>query len=135
MFARLRENLARMMMGRYGMDTLGRVLFVVSMILYFINLLTGSVTLVLLELVLLGWMFYRFFSRSTNKRSMENRKFLAFFGRVKRWLLLQKNKWKYRKTHVYRKCPHCQMVLRLPRQKGEHEVKCPGCASRFHVKV
>ena len=135
MFARLRESLALMMMGRYGMDTLNRVLFAVSMVLYVANLLLGSVALVFLELVMLWWMIFRFFSRNTYKRSMENRKFMEFFGRVKRWILLQRNKIKYRKTHVYRKCPHCKMVLRLPRQKGEHQVKCPGCASRFHVKV
>ena len=135
MFARLRDSLARCMMGRYGMDTLNRVLFAASMVLYFINLLAGSVTLVLLEMVMLWWMFFRFLSRNTNKRSAENYKFMVFFGRVKKWILLQKNKIKYRKTHVYRACPSCKTVLRLPRKKGEHQVKCPGCSSVFRVKV
>ncbi|MBR4865745.1 MAG: hypothetical protein IKU11_03590 [Clostridia bacterium] len=135
MFARFRDSLARFMMGRYGMDTLNRVLFALSMVLYFINLLAGSVTLVILEMVMLWCMFFRFLSRNTYKRSMENRKFMELFGRVKQWILLQKNKIKYRKTHVYRACPSCKMVLRLPRKAGEHEVKCPRCAARFRVKV
>ena len=135
MFARFRDAMSRSMMGRYGMDPLNRVLLVAAMALYLINLLVGSVILVLLELVMFWWMFFRFLSRNTYKRSEENRKFMGFWGSIKRWFLLQKNKFKYRKTHIYRKCPNCKTVLRLPRKKGEHEVKCPNCSSRFRVKV
>ena len=135
MFARFRDAMARFMMGRYGMDALNRILFAASMVLYLINLLVRSVPLVLLELIMIWWMVFRFLSRNTYKRSAENRKFMGFWGSLKRWFLLQKNKFKYRKTHVYRKCPSCKTVLRLPRKKGEHEVKCPSCSSRFHVKV
>ena len=135
MFARFREGLARAMVGRYGMDDLNRALCGLTLLLYIVNLFAHSLVLVLLELGAFWWMFFRVLSRNLWKRREENRKFMKLFGGVKKWFLLQKNKWKYRKTHVNRKCPGCKTVLRLPRRAGEHQVKCPTCGARFEVKV
>ena len=86
-------------------------------VLYFIS----SVTLAVL-------IFHRIFSRKLDKRRRENQRFCDFWK-------LRKNKFRDRKTHVYRKCPSCSAVLRLPRSKGEHSVVCPRCKERFNTRV
>jgi uncharacterized C2H2 Zn-finger protein len=76
---------------------------------------------------LVVWMFSRMFSRNIAARKRENDKFCGFFK-------LRRNKFRDRKTHVYRKCPSCKAVLRLPKAKGKHFVVCPRCKNRFEVK-
>ena len=39
------------------------------------------------------------------------------------------------KVHVYKKCPACGAVLRLPRRIGVHKTVCPKCGKEFTVKV
>ena len=46
-----------------------------------------------------------------------------------------RDKWTFRKTHVFKKCPGCKAVLRLPRKKGKHTVNCPHCHKNFTVHV
>ena len=67
-------------------------------------------------------------------RRKENDFVFGIFRRIKGFFKLQKNKFKDRKTHVYRKCPKCKAVLRLPKAKGKHTVVCPRCKNRFEVR-
>ena len=60
---------------------------------------------------------------------------ISIQGQADSQTLLQKSKHRDRKTHVFRKCPACKSVLRLPRQKGKHTVRCPRCQHRFDVKI
>ncbi len=39
------------------------------------------------------------------------------------------------KYHVYRICPGCKANIRLPKEKGQHSVRCPGCGTLFDVKI
>ncbi len=123
------------MYGRYGMDTLGKVLMGTYLVLillhsiltFFIDsplydLLSFVVSMTLAIIVLC-----RMMSRKVDKRRRENQKFCAFFK-------LRKNKFRDRKTHVYRECPGCHATLRLPKAKGKHSVVCPRCKTRFQVK-
>ena len=59
----------------------------------------------------------------------------AFFGRVRRAILRLIHRIRDRKTHVYRRCPVCKNVLRLPREVGDHGVNCPVCHGHFSVKI
>lgn len=129
------------MYGRYGIDTLGKVLlgvYIAVVLVYGVGSLfipSDAVRLgtvlhlcyLLLTSLLVVWIFFRMFSRNIAKRRRENEKFCGFF---KLW----RNRIRDRKTHVYRKCPKCGAVLRLPRAKGKHNVVCPRCRERFGVK-
>ena len=128
------------MYGRYGTDTLSKVtlwVYAGVMVAYLIlrlifqgDLVASiiiSVSYFVISTALVYWMFFRMFSKNIYKRRRENDKFCGFFK-------LRKNKWRDRKTHVYRKCPKCKAVLRLPRAKGKHNVVCPRCQNRFEVK-
>ena len=130
-----KSKLYRFMYGRYGTDTLGNVMlvsYIVITILYtfigfFVDSVWFDVAVWLVSTALAITVFYRMFSRNVVKRRKENERFCGFFR-------LRKNKFKDRKTHVYRRCPECKAVIRLPKAKGKHTVVCPRCKKRFSVK-
>ena len=123
------------MYGRYGTDTLGKfllityvvILLIHSVLSFFIDSPFYYLFMWLVSVALAITVFYRMLSRNIAKRRKENERFCSFFR-------LRKNKFKDRKTHVYRKCPSCKAVLRLPKAKGNHTVLCPKCKNRFSVK-
>ena len=140
-----RTSFLRFMYGRYGgNDTLQKVLLITYLVVVVchavlkliftvtmpLNILASAILGISYLVVSLGltfWIFFRIFSKNIHKRRQENEKFFGFFK-------LQKNKWRDRKTHVYRKCPSCKAVLRLPKAKGKHNVVCPRCKNRFSVR-
>ena len=132
---KFKNRLYRFMYGRYGGDTLNKVLIWVYAIWIIlcsvVSIFNDSVWFTLLYWLstfgLVFWIFFRMFSRNITARRKENDRFCGFFK-------LRRNKFKDRKTHVYRKCPHCKAVLRLPKAKGKHFVVCPRCKTRFEVK-
>lgn len=122
------------MYGRYGTDTLNKVLlgvYIALVAIYtvaslFVSSVLFSLAYALLSSLLVVVIFWRMFSRKIANRRRENDKFCGFFR-------LRRNKWRDRKTHVYRKCPSCRAMLRLPKAKGKHSVVCPRCKNRFTV--
>lgn len=139
---RLRDKLIRFMYGRNGMDKFNMFLFVIYFILMICSWIIGIFSPMIMSLVfnplmliLAIYMTFRCFSRNIYKRQIENRKYLAFSGKIKEKVNLQKNKFKDRKTHVYKKCPYCKAILRLKRIKGNHSAVCPRCTKSFEVRV
>ena len=132
---KFKNKLYRFMYGRYGYDTLSKTLlwvYIGVMLLYMIvSLFVQSalfyVVYLMATMFLIAYIFYRTMSRNIAKRRAENEKFCNFFK-------LRRNKFRDRKTHVYRKCPTCKAVLRLPKAKGKHSVTCPRCKNKFTVR-
>ena len=125
------EKLAKMMYGRNGNDNLNRFLVIFSCVLATVNIFISSIIITLLVMTLLIVCTFRMLSKDLVARRKENARYLKFSGKFK----LLKNKIKDRKTHVYKKCPKCKAVLRLPKRKGEHSVVCPKCKEHFEVKI
>ena len=129
------NKLARFFYGRYGNDTLNKVLtgiYLVWLITFSIlNIFIRTLAFTLvgwgLTLMIFSWILFRTMSRNIYARRRENDKFCGFFR-------LKRNKFRDRKTHVYRKCKKCKAVLRLPKAKGKHFVNCPKCHNRFQVR-
>lgn len=133
-----RYKLSQFLYGRYmayGIDLLTKVLAIVCILLSVINLLVSSLIIYLIETALFIWMFYRLFSKNIAKRQAENRKATDFINKIKGRFTLRKRMHTDRETHIYKKCPHCSVMLRLPRKPGEHNVNCPRCRNNFKVKV
>ena len=130
-----RQRFYRFMYGRNGTDTLGSAALFAALLLMILEAVTHWWWLSILSLALLIYSNFRVFSKNLVKRRTENAAFCALWKKVKNFFSLQKSKWRDRKTHVYRKCPHCKNVLRLPRRAGKHTVNCPCCHKRFDVKV
>jgi uncharacterized C2H2 Zn-finger protein len=126
-----RYKLAQLLRGRYlsyGVDLYSKILAIICIILSVINLFLGSIIIYLVQTTLFIWLAYRLFSRNISARQKENQKILNF-------LTLKKRIHNDRNTHIYKKCPHCGVTLRLPRRPGEHNVNCPRCKNDFKVKV
>ena len=143
-----KQKLARFLYGRYGADDLYRFLFLTEIILLVLatvcNVLghaapifsiVGTV-LYLLAIAALVWSFYRSMSRQMAKRQKETQWFLRTKYKVCHPIKSRRGNRPYDTvTHVFRNCPQCKAVLRLPREKGKHTAKCPRCSHRFSVKI
>ena len=132
---KFRDKLIRFMYGRNGNDPLNQALFWVYFVLLLLNIFLRSIVLWIIELILVALYLFRFLSRNIYRRQNENRGFLKIRNKFTGFFKLQKNKFRDRKTHVYRKCEHCRVVLRLPKKKGKHTVRCPHCNKTFSVKI
>ncbi|MBQ6825906.1 MAG: hypothetical protein IJP34_04530 [Clostridia bacterium] len=143
-----RYKLMQFMAGRYGPDKLSYFLVVCSLIISFLNILlrfiaisVSSPVLLILGYVfqllgygILGYAFFRVLSRNIYARQKENAWFLnktSFIKRRRDFI----NQKKADKSHIYRKCPKCKAVLRLPHRIGTHKTVCPRCSKEFTVRV
>ena len=135
MFYKIKEALIRFMYGRYGSDSLNKFLLICYIIISALNLFIGSFILYILALGLAVYVFFRMFSRNIYSRQKENSRFLSYKSKITSFFTLNKNRFKERKTHIYKKCPYCKAILRFPRKKGNHSSVCPKCSKSFKVKV
>lgn len=131
---KFRNKLYKFMYGRYGIDELYKVGLIICLLLSFLNIFINSRIVTTLEFILLIILMYRVFSKNIIKRRYENSKYLNLKKKIKNKFELLKKRIHDRKTHIYRKCPVCATVLRLPLKKGEHTCKCPVCNKKFKVK-
>ncbi len=130
---RFRDKFARFMYGRNGFDRTCNLLLWTGLILVVLNMFLHSFVLNIIYYVILIYCMFRILSRNIYKRRTEDQKVMAVWGRIKNFFLLLKNKFRDRKTHIYRTCPECKANLRLPKRKGKHTVRCPKCSNRFEI--
>lgn len=135
----IKQWLYNFMYGRYGNDKLNNYLlwtYIGLLLVQMVLMLFADASVVvkviyhvvsILSLTVAFFTLYRTFSRNIYKRRRENEKLMNF-------LSLRAAKKRDRKTHVFRKCPKCRAVLRLPKAKGKHAVVCPRCSERFEVR-
>ena len=130
-----RNRLMTFMYGRYGIDELYYGLFALAILIAVINMFVGSLVLYLVGVILLGFMIFRSFSRKYERRRRENMMFLKVWKPIKSWFILQRDRFRDRKTARYRKCTACKAIIKLPNKKGSHSVRCPKCGERFGVRI
>ena len=133
----MREKLARFMVGRNGNDQLNLFLFGVNAVLLIAAaLLKGSLGrgLYIAVLVLLGYIYFRMFSRNLTRRREENGKYLRAQYRVAAALKVRKEKWVQRKDYKFFTCPSCKTTLRVPRGHGKIKIVCRKCGNSFTGK-
>ncbi len=129
-----RYRLMQFMSGRYGTDSLTHFILITAVVCSFINLILRSAVLQLAVYALIIWAAFRVLSRNHEARRRENRFFnekLNFLKGKREIYVRRKND----KAHVYKKCPACKAVLRLPHRIGTHSTVCPRCSKEFKVKV
>lgn len=137
----MKEKIRRFFYGRYGIDTLGYIIVITSMVISVASSLIGIVSdiasfiLWVLSYLLLAWAIFRMMSRNHAARRRENDCISGLVKPVKKWFKLKYNQIKDAKTHVYLKCPDCKNYLRLPKGRGEIAVTCPVCKCKFDTKT
>lgn len=127
----MKKWLQKFMIGRYGVDQMSNIMSMAGVILLLINIFTKYSIFNTVGLVLIGWSYFRIFSRNINKRYMENQKFLKSYKPIERKILKYKNRIKKSKDYKYFKCPNCGQELRVPRKKGRINIKCSNCKTSF----
>ena len=134
-FDRVRASLARLMMGRYGVDQLSYAMVIAALVLTLAGALTRLGLLTLLADALLIVSFVRMFSKNRVKRAQENQLYLQKTLGVRKgtreWLNRVKNSKQYR----YFVCPKCKARLRVPRGVGNVTITCKRCGNRFDKKA
>lgn len=134
----MREKIARVMQGRYGVDSLSKFLLACGLAAVFGAALFDNVLISSL-CNLLGWGFviycyFRLFSRNVTKRYAENQAFLTKTYKIRCFFYRQKDILKQRRVYHIYKCPNCKQRIRIPRGKGKIEVRCPKCSTTFIKK-
>ena len=129
-----RYKLMKFMSGRYGLDALFYVLFAISAVLVVVNMFVGSIILQLVIDAIMIYAFYRVLSRNIAARRRENLLVTGLAHEIKKRRSIRRQR-RADYTHIYKKCPRCHAVLRLPRRKGKHTTLCPKCSKEFKVHV
>jgi hypothetical protein len=130
-----RNKLTRFMSGRYGVDQLYYGLMAFYFVLLVARTFIRSALVNILMWAVLMWMIFRSLSRNVYQRRLENERFLKIWNPIKAENALTLRRIKEFKTRRFRRCPHCKVVLRLPRKTGRHTVECPRCHHEFKVRV
>ena len=124
----MREKLYRFMQGRYGTDKLNQFIFYVELILLVLSLFFRR-NIVISIIIYLA----RALSKNYVARSIENQKFIRIQAKiVHRFQAF--NKSLKDKQNKYLVCPECAQIIRVPRNKGKIEVRCPSCRKSFDTK-
>lgn len=130
----MKEKLMRFMYGRNGVDSLGKFVLAISIIVMLLAGWTDSLILSYLSWIGIIYLYFRMFSRNIYKRSSENQWYLNKTYKIRTFFYRQKNLLLQRKTHHIYKCPTCRQKIRVPRGKGQIEIRCPKCNTRFIKK-
>ena len=131
---KIKKIFKRIFANVYGIDNLYFVLFGVALTLILINTLVKHFLLYIPIVLVLIFMIFRALSHNHVARKRENYMFFNFFRKLKSFYKLQKNRWRDRKTHIYKRCPKCHVVVRLEKIKGKRTAVCPKCQSQFMIK-
>lgn len=133
-FQRMRQSLARFMMGRHGADNLGMFTLLTGLACSLLGSFTRVSILSLIGLVLYIITLFRMFSRNHEKRTAENRKYIEFTSGWKTKIRQFTRRMKNRKDYRYFKCPNCKVLLRMKRGSGEKDITCVRCGHQFKQK-
>ena len=129
-----RYRLMQFMSGRYGTDMLFYVIIGTAAGISFLNLIIRSYAVQLLVYGLLFYAVFRMMSRNIEARRRENNWFCNKMNFFKKQRDFNRRK-KADSLHIYKKCPFCKAILRLPHRLGVHKTVCPRCGKEFTVKV
>lgn len=122
--------------GRYGLDVIGLILLIISVIFLRIR------NLWIVGIIIIGYALYRAFSTNIAGRRHEQQKFNQVMGnlsgvfkplgsKIGKYRMMSKQK----KNYVFVTCPKCKKTLRLPRNMGKLQVTCPVCKDQFLKKT
>ena len=128
----MREKLQRFMIGRYGMDDMGRIFPWIFIGIMFLGMLFGSLFINTIGFLGVIWCYFRMFSKNIQKRYQENQQFLKLKQRIKGFFGKQKYTNTQRKTYHIYTCPSCKQKIRVPKGKGKICVTCPKCHHEFN---
>lgn len=135
LWEKIKQTFRSFMNGRYGADELSRPLLWCGLALYLLGTVINFPLLMLLGAAAYVLVIYRMFSRNSEKRRAENRRYLAAKSRLQTKRSQAAARRKNRKEYKYFKCPRCKGWMRLPHKVGEVTVTCGRCQNRFKQRA
>lgn len=120
---KLKWKLQDFFRGRNGVDELGRMIGIASIVCYILGLLFRSNLIYTIGMVGVIYFLYRMLSRKISDRRAENKKFTDY-------IKLNKMRYEQRKEFRIFKCKSCGRSVRVPKGKGKIEVTCPVCGHK-----
>ena len=130
----MRERFTRFMAGRNGNDQLNIFLLIVDLIILLLaGIFIRSIGpyLYILVFILLGYIYFRMFSRNVYKRREENGKYMRAKLKVSGIIHMRHERWVQRKDYKFFTCPSCKTTLRVPRGQGKIKIVCRKCGNSF----
>lgn len=137
MLNKYKYKIYEFMRGRYGIDTLGRRIQILTIIFLVISLILRLSGLGAYNtfnyLALIGILIYtyRMMSKNRTRMALQNQKYLALEKNFLSSLQKIKRRLSFDKDYKYFSCPVCKTELRLPKGKGKLRVICPKCKNEF----
>lgn len=120
---KLKEKMNNFLKGRYGVDEVGKTIFVISIVAYLLGTILQNAIIATLGVMGFIIEFFRMLSKQSWERSEENRKYLEF---IRLWKLKYENRKEFR---IYR-CKRCGRYIRVPKGKGKIQVTCTKCGDK-----
>ena len=131
---RMNSKLQQFMVGRYGSDELGKFISIMILVCLVFSIFTNESFFYWLGIFLIGYSYFRMFSKNIAKRYAENQKYLNIrYKVVSKWSLFKKHLAES-KTHRFFKCPQCKQKVRVPKGRGKICITCPKCKTEFVKK-
>ena len=130
----MQSKINRFMYGRYGLDSLSKMLVVCALVIDLISALANSIVISVIALVPFIVAVLRILSKNKAKRVKENYRYLSYTQQIRKNARKLKQRIMELRTHKYYKCPSCKTKLRVPRGKGKIEIRCPKCGRTFIKK-
>ena len=129
----MKEKLYRFFAGRYGNDSLNQFLFFLEIVLVILSLFIRHFAFTILFFMVFFLYFYRTMSKNIYARQAENAKFIALRSKgTHTSKAMQKNMQD--KSYKHFVCPKCSQIIRVPKGRGNIEITCPNCRTRFSKK-
>ena len=134
----MKEKIFQFMAGRNGNDALNRFLLGAVLVLILLGTIfsrsaVGRLMLPI-ALVLMGFAYFRMFSRNRMKRAEENGRYLRLRESVLSNIRVAKEQWSQRKDYKFFVCPSCKTRLRVPKGRGKIKIVCRKCGNSFMGK-
>ena len=132
---KLRDRLARFMVGRYGPDELYGGMMGLMLVLMALGAVIKTPVVGYLMWAVMILALARFMSRKVEARKRENEKYLAATKPLRKRLSHIGKRIGGIRRYRYRSCPQCGAFIELPRRKGRRTIDCPRCRRRFDVRI
>jgi hypothetical protein len=127
----MQDKIRRFMMGRYGVDQLGKFMLGFAVITMLISVFFRNRIIEILPFLILVLCYFRIFSRNINQRYNENQKFLSVKNRFLGYFQNANSRRMQNKNYHIYVCPTCKQKIRVPKGKGKICITCPKCRAEF----